>query len=102
VELRHNVDIAFHIFGVTSRVSARYRETEEILKPSSAKKPGMWPAYRLLYGLGPEQLFKSLGALFEGLLRIVGDLGRRPHSGMVPLLHKKLSAVFNFIQRSPI
>src|SRR5271165_1004575 len=32
--------------------------------------------HRLLYGLGAEQLFKSLGALFEGLLRIVGDLGR--------------------------
>src|ERR1044072_6978379 len=32
--------------------------------------------HRLLQRLGTEQLLKSLGALFEGLLRIVGDLGR--------------------------
>src|SRR6266446_5847426 len=42
----------------------------------SVLEVNMLELYRLLHRLGAEQLFKSLGGLFEGLLRIVGDLGR--------------------------
>jgi len=44
--------------------------------PISVLEVNMLELYRLLHRLGAEQLFKSLGGLFEGLLRIVGDLGR--------------------------